>query len=452
MPPSDPMHPMPIGSRIIALERRVHLLTVLIAILIVIFFVDLLSGGVLEAAFEDYQQFPPEVRQHLVYLTTIALPHELAEQGEIALRLALPSLSRTVVLERQLPQEVVPKLFRIDLRHLDWEGVLPGLLLEHYPYRRDIEKRPLVVRADWFVQYFLDQKRSGDAYFKLLFGDKAPANEAEFRQLLGVQNKSQFRVSHIEDASGVSLAKTRQIDVHPTTTNFAFFATRDSEAVTAASDPLEHLDGDFVYDASEMIGALPKVSLRTGDTGLLQVYALANAAGELQTFAPAAIVVDSTNIRGVEIRNSLSCISCHDEGLKQVNINSLRRYVESGALVAAQKPLDELIERRYLADLSRTIERHNEDYARTVLLATSVDADSASAAVRAVVQWYDGDVTLEQAAREAGTDKVTFLGWLASEGVNGNSLNSRVAQLSHGVPIQRTVWEEAFNGVLSLAP
>lgn len=392
-------------------------------------------------AVEDRQQFAETEWPHLYYFSLASVPGDLRDELRTALMFACASTSSEQVIERQLPIPVTETLFRLDIRGAGWDGRLASVLVAEYPYRLAPSKAPpLVIRADWFVQAALDQTQS-DLYFTLLFGD-VPESEVAFLKLLETSDKRTFRYGQIEERSGVSVAGIRTVESWPTSRRVDTWITRDSAEITLESDPLQFLDGSAKYDASEIIGGLPKVSITTGKRGFMQVYALTNADGEIQKKAPTDIVVDHQKMRGVEIRNPISCVGCHAKGLNPPVSNGFADFIRSGAEAYA---IDyEAIEAFHLGGLETLIERHNEDYQAIVLAVTGVDAEVASGAVYSIVQHYDGAVTTEQAAIETGTtpDELKLAIAYAS---NGNKeLPARVVALAHDRAMPRTLWEQVY--------
>ncbi len=109
--------------------------------------------------------------------------------------------------------------------------------------------------------------------------------------------------------------KARLLEEYPTNTRGYYWVTRDSKNASGKKDPLENLLARPVdHDASEAIASFVKTY--NGKGGTAQAYFLANAKGDRQEKAPADIVEDHTRVRGVEIKNTISCVACHLEGLR----------------------------------------------------------------------------------------------------------------------------------------
>ena len=426
---------------IAGLRRRTTALLMVVCIIIG-WLASLSFGNDFEIALADRQTLPVTDWPYTYYFSMENVPQSHRETLEQILCFAVCSLNDEVVIEHQLPHNVFG-VWRIDTRALGWETTLPALIKQHYPYSSYQGELPLVVRADRFVQFALDQETGGDTYFRLLFGTP-PKTLDQFLGLMQVETASPFEHGHIEDRSGVANSGTRLIATMPTRRRQDLWITYDSEELNKKTDPLENLAKKGQFDASEVIGALPKSVAATGIIGHLQVYALANAAGNLQQKAPAAIVTDSTGTRGVEIRNAMSCIACHVEGLRPLKTNALKEFVRSGAESYTDYKTREKIERFHLTQLSTLIDRHNEDYAAILLAINGLTADANAKAFSEVIRRYDAPLTLEMAAAELGCstrDLELAMGY-------AGPLPARIAQLAHGGLVHRSTWETEYRTAL----
>lgn len=422
---------------IAGLQRRTTALLIVVCIIIG-WLASLSFGSDIEIALADRATLPQSDWPYTYYFTLEATPQEHREVLEDVLCFAACSLSDSVVIEHQLPHNIFG-VWRIDTRGLGWEKTLPALLKAHYPYSSYQGELPMLVRADWFVQFALDQEVGGDAYFELIFGE-SPKKLDQFLGLLKAEAGSPFEFGHIEDRSGVSLTGTRLIATLPTRTRQGLWITYDSAELNQQTDPLEHLDRKMKFDASEVIGALPKTVASTGQIGHLQVYALFNANGDNQTKAPANIVTDSTGTRGVEIRNAMSCIACHAEGLRPLKVNALKEFVRSGAESYADYKTREQIERFHLTQLGTIIQRHNEDYAAILHAINGLTPEQNSQAFSAVIKRYDAPLTLETAAAELGCSVQELTLAMGYAG----PLPARIAQLAHGGATHRSTFETEY--------
>lgn len=424
------------------LRMQMRAMMMLICILIVVVVGQAFAGDA-DTALADRSSIPQSEWPYIYYFGTETADAEQRELLAKVLAFTICSLNDEVVIEHQLPRNV-NGVYRIDTRQLGWES-LPALLRDHYPYTPERGQLPLVVRADWFVQFAMDQEVGGDAYFRLLFGKDAPGTLDQFLSLLETQPGSKFEHGHIEDQSGVANSGTRLIATIPTKRRSDLWITYDAEELNTDTDPLEHLDRSQKFDASEIIGALPKTVSATGEIGHLQVYALSDSAGKLQNKAPAAIVTDHTGLRGVEIRNASSCIACHLEGLRPLSVNALREFVKSGAEAYADYKSREQIERFHLTQLGKLIERHNEDYAAVLLAINGLTPEENAKSFASTIKAYDKPLTIDDAARELTVTPRELALALAKYG----QLPARVAKLAQGGTIQRSQWEFEYRTVVA---
>lgn len=380
---------------------------------------------------------PPADVPYVYYFTTSGVPGSEREQLEIALRFTVPSLSLMPVIDHQIPQSVAGSetLHWIDTRGLGWEHSLPRVLKD-YPYSYVVPS--LVIRADWFVPFAMDCEES-TAYYDLVFG-KAFEKRQQFIDALGLITDGKYSFGLIEGNSGVIIQKKRWMESVGIPRGYAW-VTRDSAKINAASDPLNFPDGSFKHDAEEWIIGVPKIHAATGARGALQVYFLSNAAGDRQDKAPADLATDHTGVRygATEVRNGVSCVSCHTEGINSPSINEFRQLIDSGVDIYAKKGKQEQLEAFHLGDITREIERNNEDFAVAVQAACGCTPAEAVRSFIGSIKSYDADVTLERAAGEFGVEPLELQRALAY--ASGKGLPARLAGLGQGVAIPRHTWE-----------
>jgi hypothetical protein len=394
-----------------------------------------------EAAFADRATLPAEQQAYAYYLTTSTVADEHRETLARVLRFVVPSLSRESYLADQLPVAVSGTyLLRIDTQALGWHKHYATILRTHYPYRPEITSQgghPLVVDGLWFAANVIDPTRTGDAQYRLLY-DTPPKTDKEFRKFWQVNERRDLFFGLIEGESGVANERTRVLENHPTANRSYHWQTYDSEIVAGKTDPLESLAKlPPQYDASELIAGIPKHY--AGKSGTLQAYFLADGKGSRQEKAPASIVTDHTGTRGVEIVNTLSCIVCHTDGIREPTLDAYREYILSGARIFADKVTQREIDRYLQSDLAKEITRNNEDYTAGVAMCNGLTPKDNALAVKQIVQLYDAPITLEQAARELYTtpdDLRLALGdYSRLQGLSG-----RLALLAQGKPISRDQW------------
>lgn len=283
-------------------------------------------------------------RRFLRYFTLVNL-HNLGGQfDDRDLRLVRSGLSKLVNSLSWQESIAVPTvvdaeqtILCIDLRKLGWSsGRHWQEILRSYPYalKHDRATDPQLaaiaaevyrlsdcdlpyVRADWFIA-------SGSRpplYHRLL---DLPDTLEKLTELLKVDLAGDFRENRLLRGgvlqSGVSL-QNRVIDRHPAahgafwiTYDFRSPAQRDRRNIfqnplgpTSADHPFAELA--FEHDGGEMIFHLPNG---------LQGYFLTDAKGKRIDVGPTDVVVDSLKASGSqEITNGLSCMACHDQGLRR---------------------------------------------------------------------------------------------------------------------------------------
>lgn len=378
------------------------------------------------------------------YFTVNHLPEDRRESTLTALRFVLPSLSLNPAVDYQVPHDAGEGLHWIDAEAFGWRGRF-GKVAAQNPYSVFNPGKPsLVVRADWFVTFATDAKES-TAYYDLLFGGPL-ATRDEILSALGVDRTPGQSFGLIEGKSGVILSKKRWIESFGMRQGYAY-GTRDSAIVRAESDPLAFPDGAFQHDAEEWIIGVPKVHAATGTRGALQVYFLSDAAGRRQEVAPPDVATDYTRVRrgANEIRNGVSCIACHAEGLIETKSNEVRDAIDAGIeIYAADKATQRRIESFHLADLTGEISANRKQFADIVQAVAGKPPREAVADYVATVKFYDSDLPPEQAAREVGVTPEDLTAAIAYAQNGGTKVNPRLSAIAHGLPIPRTIWESTY--------
>lgn len=403
------------------------------------------------AALRDRAQQPHDALPFVYYFTVEHLPEAERKDCLVALDFVMCSCSLQPIVEHCRPTQISDTCFRFDLRDLGWATDDWAQVLSRYPY--DGARLPMMIRADWFVVAATDCQES-DTYYRLLYsGKQIPTTRNDFLQLLDVSTKpglddKQYNLGIIEGRSGVSKQLVRWIENRPVQRGYAW-GTRDVLALKTDTDPLEHLEGDFAHDGEEWIVGIMKRSITSGQVGALQVYLLANGEGKRVDRAPVDLVEDSTRFRGyAEIRNAGSCIQCHDTGLNSFTKHELRDLVASGVeTYTKDKGKQQAIEAFHLADLSRELERNNEDFSAGVLMATGVEPREAIACYKRTIDAHDRDIDLNTAANELYVTPAELRIALAKQSLNGNNLGARAASLAHEGTITRKAWEQRYGEV-----
>lgn len=404
----------------------------------------------------DQASLPIDSRPHTYYLTFSSVAEgKPREDLRAAIRLIMASSSRQIVIERCVPVPVTPTLSRLDLRDMQWSQSAWLKLLREYPYHRYIPKAsldkehippPLVIRADWLLVQLADANES-TAYYELLFGEAFKKRDDWLRALSVNKEKRELNFGMVEETSGVAVQSIRWLESFPITSIGGYaWGTRDAFQTIGANDPLENPEGDFDHDGEEWIVSIPKISTATGEDGFLQVYLLSDGDGNRVDKAPVDLVEDSTRFRGfAEIRNPGSCVQCHFEGLKKPTTNGLRDYLLKGGGIYANSPeVQAQLEAFHLRKFENKIDRANEDFQRMVKLVTGLDSKTAAEAFREAVLDYDGNLALEDIAREIGVTPAMLRNALAEQTGLGKPLGARSAGLAHGRSIPREAFEQQY--------
>jgi hypothetical protein len=367
---------------------------------------------------------------------------EAKERLAKVVRSTLPALSSKSYLGDQLPVRVSDDLLRIDTRGLGWEKTLPQVLAGFYPYRPDLKARglyPYTFRADWFVACVTDGIQTGDSQFRLTYGVNAPKTTTEFRKFWKANEDPNFLFQFHEAQSGVGVNPDRNVLQFDTATRGSLWATQDSENPVGDKDPGNY-GKPLKFDAGEEFAMAPVQY--NGEMGLKMIPWLANGKGERQVFAPARIVTDHNQVRSSEIRLN-SCRVCHIEGLRPLNVNGFKRYIEQGSRVAADKKTQQLIDQQYQAGVEQQLEADNRLYAKYLEMTSGYTPAQDSKAFEQVIRTYDAPVTREQAAREVYMTDEEFrlaLGYYSAK----YSLSRRLADLSQGGSITRQQWVNEY--------
>lgn len=399
----------------------------------------------LDAAYADRAQYPASEHGYLYYVSTSHLAGEQQAKCEATLAFVVASSTQQQIIEKATPQRVQAGLYRLDLRELKWDWRHWLTLVKRYPYNRSPDKLPLVIRADWLVLQLVDTTQS-NAHYLLLYG-RDDLDRNAFLKAWGVNNDaaSHFGViTRSVAANGPAVSGIRLVENRPTATRGSAWGTRDSAKIDIKSDPLEHLDGNFLHDAEEWLVAMPKQSLTTGKRGSLLAAWLNDAKGKRQEEAPPSIVTDHLGFRGQKaIRNWGSCVGCHATGINDPGVSELRQYIAAGVDVyATPKKLAEQIELFHLSDAGKQIARDNEDFAAGVAMCNGLSGEANAEAFTGTIEGYDRDVTLEVAAAELYTTPAELRLALAWASQSGLRLGARLSGLAHDRPLSRSAWED----------
>lgn len=299
-------------------------------------------GDVTKAIVADLQKRTGHDLRNSRYLTIDNL-HNLSnidsrqlELYRVAIVKTLNSLSWEPDVVTVEPIDDHQTVYRIDLRQMGWTAEQWDMITQHYPcaiklrggnattiYQATSSDLPFV-RADWFT-FMVTQP----PLYHLLLDIPTELEQLE-KRLLGHRNA---RLENIRTGkavragfgdSGVSV-NNRMIERHPASSG-GYWVSYDFGTNTGPANLFDFplgpkgtwKDGrlavfEFDHDGGEVIFNLPNG---------FQAYGLFDAKGNRIDVGPTSIVHDDT-MTGGAIINGVSCISCHDRGMKPENHRQL---------------------------------------------------------------------------------------------------------------------------------
>ena len=233
-----------------------------------------------------------------------------------ALSKLINSLSWGYEIIRPQSIDVAETLFYIDLRHYEWDVTEAWNKMEaSYPYafdygsetyetlRQEMNCEVPFLQADWF----LAAASLPPLYYDIL---NLPGTDGELEQQLDVNI-----ARNIQSAPGVRVwragfnesrvSRNNRVVERHTSRYGAYWKSYDFAGNVERKNIFTH-PLSFTHDGSEIIFNLPNG---------LQAYYLSNAAGLRLDGAPVDIVSNPA-ARNPVVRNGLSCIGCHTEGMK----------------------------------------------------------------------------------------------------------------------------------------
>ena len=466
------------------------------------------AGGPAEAvaaAWVDAQKLPKDIAPHVRYLSLYAVPQK--DRGEFLKVLAfhVNSLSRDV--ELVIPVLVTPDLVRVNLLDYGWQRdtfeklagldvyfhaqvapveakavveVVPEFKEERVSFdgghtwqirkvlvgEKKVEKKDAkavtahapwlpgkeiaalalalnsdapILRADWFFfQTCQQEKRNGTGYYEFL-GVK---NRADMEKLAALDieaaKRLRLEIAAIVAESGVA-TNNRQIIRFQALTG-GYWVTLDANASDGKRNAVRNLDGDFVHDAEEIYFVLPNK---------LYGYGASSDKGELQASVPPDIAPkdDFATGRDTRIQPSLSCVRCHEEGLKPIDDWARSVFTGKVALASPDYAKAKRLRQLYLSDLPGQMEDDIRVFARAVKTVNGLTIkDNAKAYATAFQRYADTSLGMEETAYELGTDAKTWEAALKAYGKD-NLADTLLAGLVADKPrrIRREHWFEAYS-------
>ena len=361
-----------------------------------------------------------------------------------ALSKLVNSLSWGAEVIKPTPIDREETIFYIDLRHYEWdiksdkwykiEQAYPyGVQLKSTTYTTLCEETDCelpFVRADWFIA----TASLPPLYHEILDlpkTDKELETRLEVDVAENLKNAPGVRVWRAGfNESGVSV-NNRVVERHKSRYG-AYWKSYDFAGNVGAQNIFTH-PLDFTHDGGEIIFNLPNG---------LQAYYLSTATGERLDEAPINIVSDAGS-RDPVVRNGLSCMGCHTEGMKTFE-DQVRSVIEQ----SRNPSYDKAQALRLYAEKSEMDSLVREDiarYRRAIEAAGGVFGGSEP--IQQLVKQFEGPLDATHAAAEVGLETDDFL-----KEIRENRTLQNVGLLVLGVEngnVKRDAWESQFETVVS---
>ncbi len=258
-------------------------------------------------------------RAYLRYFTLTHLANEGATEDDIqAFRVGLSKLLNSLSWQKRIavpePIDTGKTILRIDLRKFSWTEQTWQKLLAAYPYVIISKSEPAksiytatncslpYLRADWFVS----RAAVPPLYHDLLdMPDTAGKLEAKLGVDVEKNVKEETAIRAGLQESGIS-RNNRVVDRHESTYR-AYWRSYDFRSISGKQNIFKN-PLSFEPAGGEIIFNLPNG---------LQAYMLVNDSGKRIDAGPIDIVSNKENINDPIVRNGLTCMSCHSQGVKR---------------------------------------------------------------------------------------------------------------------------------------
>jgi hypothetical protein len=302
------------------------------------------------------------------------------------------------------------------------------------------------VRADWLA-FFGARPPLYDKIIGL------PPTFQELEKQLGLDTFANIR-KYLAKRSGFKVSGVSQhnrlIERHPISTGY-FWTSYDFAGTKAEQNLLEyplgpkgvftdsHGYGDkfaFEHDGGESIYSLPNG---------FQGYYLNTADGKSLEKGPTQIVRDPART-DLAVTNGISCMGCHDQGMKNAADDVLPHVTDNRLLPAEAR---EAVKAIYppKTEMDRLIEQDRKKYL-SALERAGLDPKAKHPTdgepINALSNRYERDVDLKSAAAEFGVDHDKVEQYLRGGGQIGGSFASQLAQGT----VQRDIFETEFGTLI----
>ena len=422
---------------------------------------DLTYKDMVNAMYQDLGSLPEHERAKTRYLTLSNLKAGCASEEEMniyrmgAIRLlnSLSTNSDVITMEDSLvgADKVI---VRFNLDDLNWTPELWEEIISHYPYGMrpfDSQYDSLsqatyteipYVRADWLSFY----GARPPLYTKIL---DLPPTAQELEAKMGLDVVANIRKYLAKRAgfkiSGVS-ANNRLIERHPISTGY-FWTSYDFGGTVKEQNLMEYPLGPvgafgkdyafgdqfaFKHDGGESIFSLPNG---------YQGYYLNKADGVALDKGPTNIVRDPAR-KDLAVTNGISCMGCHDQGMKNAKDDILPHIVDGRLLPASAR---EIVKALYpeKAEMDKMLEGDRKRFI-DALGRSGVDPkvkhQTDGEPVNALSNRYERDIDLKTAAAEFGVPADKVEQYLRGGGQIGGSFASQISQGT----VQRDIFETEF--------
>ena len=394
-------------------------------------------------------------RPYARYFTTTHLYNagegpETLRAAEVALSKLVNSLSWGFTIIKPEPIDPQRTIFYIDLRDYEWDLRAAWTQIEDaYPYRIDFDatihaslQRKLVglqqgtasevpfVQADWFL---------ATASLPSLYHDilGLPETERELERELGIDV-----ARNLQRAPGISVWRAgtndsgvsnhnRVVERH-TFRYGAYWKSHDFAGSAGARDIFTH-PLSFERDGGEVIFNLPNG---------LQAYYIADGQGNRIDVAPTAIVSNPA-AKDPAVRNGLSCIGCHTEGMKTFE-DGVRVVIEETARPAYDR--DHAL-RLYVEQsvMDALVQADTERY--EVALDKTGGVSGGIEPVHLFHEAFQEPLTASYAAASIGLEEAIFVSKIRQEPSLQNL--GLTGLLNRGGNVKRDVWESNFSELVA---
>ena len=368
---------------------------------------------------------------------------------KIALSKLVNSLSWGFQITNPQPIDAAETIFYIDLRHYEWDTRDAWTQIEEiYPYaivfdevtqaglhgkladlRQEMACEVPFVHVDWFL---------ATASLPPLYHDilALPETEGELERELGIdvtrnlQSAPGVRVWRAgTNNSGVS-NHNRVVERHRSRYG-AYWKSHDFASSVGTKNIFTH-PLSFERDGGEVIFNLPNG---------LQAYYISDAQGNRIDVAPTEIVSNPA-ASDPAVRNGLSCIGCHTEGMKEFE-DGVRSVVEQTVNPGFDR--DHVL-RLYVtkAEMDPLVSEDTQRY--RVALEQTGGVFGGIEPVHRFYEAFQGALTAEGAAAAVGMESKTFLDRIGKE---SSLQNLGLTGLLSGGNVKRDVWTSNFSEVVA---